>query len=631
MTKPAPLKGELLLWDWLPSRYTTCTFELGWLDTKLVLCAKNSSKFWHMSLMHIHKLVPEVKPSKEKVFDTSEGKTETRHILGRLSVYKTKLSLLPEYKIAMPLDWDDEFFTLLLWLSASAEKHAKSYKRELRKDWSSSISKKVQLSVLVKRIDNDFRNENKYINNDVRVGVTHNFKIQDKLSLDLLREGGFGNVYRLKNDEGVIVKQIKAETESLEEKEKKNINGERDVAQMARYEAKALALLHADGEHPNINKIRDAIHAKDGFWLFLQRCEQPSENWVEENISYKQKIVTEAIRSFVAGILSGFGKMHASGMVHLDQKAQNLYFHEGVVQIIDLGLVAGPGIDKGWRRRRDSTGTRGWFAPEEQALIGKVLSFRDLVLIDSYKVGLLLLRMLSRAFLPQDLWEKNFLGGYLMRWDKDKGQPVLSDEQDDDIKSLRAPIVLDSVALSSAVEAFGKEKSALWRICDALLPLIAVDPASRRDVQTTLSLLVKNGKLLSEKELADNNNFRDDERLWTPNSHDDGFEQLWSSEKEMDALDTKMLQFDYKFNQDDVKRYFELRQQLLSLGVHRSVIEKFHKSVVKSITNRYFDDGFSQKVKLDIEREKMSEEEKTAFDMYTILHSGFGVPQKELL
>ena len=94
-------------------------------------------------------------------------------------------------------------------------------------------------------------------------------------------------------------------------------------------------ILAAIGEHENIVRIVDALAARDGIYMFLEKGEEDLTDRAE-----RAKLTVQQFLLVALGILRGLAHMHNRRIFHLDIKPDNvLLFAGNVPKLIDFGLT----------------------------------------------------------------------------------------------------------------------------------------------------------------------------------------------------------------------------------------------------------------------------------------------------
>jgi len=148
-------------------------------------------------------------------------------------------------------------------------------------------------------------------------------------------------------------------------------------------------ILAAIGEHPNIVRITDALAARDGIYMFIEKGDEDLKDRAVRNTLTVQQSLQVAL-----GILEGLGHMHSRRIYHLDMKPENvLLFPGNVPKLIDFGLTICRAFDTkddaefNWK---GAVGTPGYVpkecwhsAPTKKGQLTEYLEKRD-----SYATGM---------------------------------------------------------------------------------------------------------------------------------------------------------------------------------------------------------------------------------------------------
>lgn len=118
-----------------------------------------------------------------------------------------------------------------------------------------------------------------------------------------------------------------------------------DVGEALVREARILAAI---GEHENIIRIIDALAARDGIYMFLEKGDGDLEDRAQG-----VKLTVQQFLLVALGTLKGLAHMHNRRIYHLDMKPANvLLFSGNIPKIIDFGLT----ISRGFDSREDALG-----------------------------------------------------------------------------------------------------------------------------------------------------------------------------------------------------------------------------------------------------------------------------------
>jgi hypothetical protein len=157
------------------------------------------------------------------------------------------------------------------------------------------------------------------------------------------------------------------------------------------HEAKAMACAHRLGRHPNILSLHGFEVFAGGVLMAFERLPVSAWSWLDTHVNGTP--APTAIRKMVHGVLSGYARLHEARVYHLDQKPANLMFRSnGEPVIIDFGIARSVHFDTEDLWSPIADGTTTWTEPQQWSKPPK--DSRTLELIDSFKVGLLLLRLL---------------------------------------------------------------------------------------------------------------------------------------------------------------------------------------------------------------------------------------------
>jgi hypothetical protein len=202
--------------------------------------------------------------------------------------------------------------------------------------------------------------------------------------LDRLGEGGFGVVYRARQEEPfrreVALKLIKLGMDS------------RRI--IARFEAERQALALMD--HPNIARIFDAGTAPDGRPYFVM--ERVNGTQITDYCDMRCSGVTERLNLFL-GVCQAVQHAHTKGMIHRDLKPSNILVAQideaPVPKVIDFGIahaITGTsGRQMALTELRLFLGTPHYMSPEQGGAGNGDIDTRS----DIYSLGILLYELLT--------------------------------------------------------------------------------------------------------------------------------------------------------------------------------------------------------------------------------------------
>ena len=130
-----------------------------------------------------------------------------------------------------------------------------------------------------------------------------------------------------------------------------------------RREARALARL----DHPGFVKVLDMGRETDIDYFVMELVDGPD---LARLLLLEGPVPVERARRWLAGVADALAAAHARGLVHRDIKPSNLLVDgEGGLRIVDLGIVGGRGLARGFdtedARTTPGLGTPRYMAPEQ--------------------------------------------------------------------------------------------------------------------------------------------------------------------------------------------------------------------------------------------------------------------------
>lgn len=188
-------------------------------------------------------------------------------------------------------------------------------------------------------------------NRDTRPGSR--LTIANRYEIDVDRPvgtGGMAIVYEghdLKTRRRVAVKTLRPEYQRDPESRKR-----------FRREARMMAFV----SHPNLVTIYDLIDASNGSWMVMEYVEGEDLRAI---LDAEGPFAPETVMEILDAVGSGLSHMHASNLVHLDVKPQNIIRQpDGTIKLIDFGLAQQAG---GPQEMIGGTafGTVAYLAPEQ--------------------------------------------------------------------------------------------------------------------------------------------------------------------------------------------------------------------------------------------------------------------------
>ncbi len=201
---------------------------------------------------------------------------------------------------------------------------------------------------------------------------------------DLLGEGGFGVVYRARQEtvlRDVAVKVIKPKYANSPEF-------------IRRFESEAQVVARL--EHPHIVPLYDYWRDPDGAYLVMRYLRGGS---LRDLIERQGKLETDLASKVLEQIGSALTFAHRNGVVHRDVKADNIFMDEdGNAYLSDFGIAKEVGADVG-DGQGNLVGTPAYLAPEQ--IRGEGAGPQS----DVYAFGIMLYEMLSgsRPFADETL------------------------------------------------------------------------------------------------------------------------------------------------------------------------------------------------------------------------------------
>ncbi len=202
--------------------------------------------------------------------------------------------------------------------------------------------------------------------------------------LEVLGEGGFGKVWKARQEEPVrrevALKIIKPGMDS------------REVLTRFEHERQALAMM----EHPGIARVFEAGATAAGRPYFVMEliAGEPVTRHCD-----RQRLDTPARLRLMADICAAVQHAHQKGIIHRDLKPSNVLITEqdgrAVVKIIDFGIAkaVNSGADSAHYHTRANQfiGTPAYMNPEQASLDGRDVDTRS----DIYSLGVLLYQLLT--------------------------------------------------------------------------------------------------------------------------------------------------------------------------------------------------------------------------------------------
>lgn len=207
----------------------------------------------------------------------------------------------------------------------------------------------------------------------VRLGdlLSGRYRLEQKIG-----EGGMGSVYLavdLELDRKVAVKLLA-----------KNLVGEADVVERFEREARLTAKL----DHPNIVPIYDVGRTGDRPFIVMKRLEGDT---LAGLLRHKGGLTADESLKLLRQLAAGLDYIHASGFIHRDIKAGNIFVSpEGHATILDFGILRAARGHEALTRTGVVMGTPHYMAPE-QALGSKDVDHR----VDLYALAVVMFECLT--------------------------------------------------------------------------------------------------------------------------------------------------------------------------------------------------------------------------------------------
>lgn len=177
--------------------------------------------------------------------------------------------------------------------------------------------------------------------------------IANRYEIDVNRPvgtGGMAVVYEgidLKSRRRVAVKTLRPEYQRDPESRKR-----------FRREARMMAFV----SHPNLVTIYDLVDASNGSWMIMEYVDGKNLRSV---LDEEGPLDPETVMEILDRVGSGLSHMHASRLVHLDVKPQNIIRQpDGTIKLIDFGLAQQSGIQQDMIGGT-AFGTVAYLAPEQ--------------------------------------------------------------------------------------------------------------------------------------------------------------------------------------------------------------------------------------------------------------------------
>ena len=149
-------------------------------------------------------------------------------------------------------------------------------------------------------------------------------RIGDYEIVEILGQGGMGQVYKVKN---VLSERIEAMKVLLP-----NMEGDSDLAERFLREIKVQAAF----DHPNIAKLYTALRSSNQLLMVMEYVEGVS---LEKMLAKGPLLVGEAV-NYAGQVLDALGYAHGRGVVHRDIKPANIMITpSGNVKLLDFGIA----------------------------------------------------------------------------------------------------------------------------------------------------------------------------------------------------------------------------------------------------------------------------------------------------
>ncbi len=149
-------------------------------------------------------------------------------------------------------------------------------------------------------------------------------RIGDYEIVEILGQGGMGQVYKVKN---VLSERIEAMKVLLP-----NMEGDSDLAERFLREIKVQAAF----DHPNIAKLYTALRSSNQLLMVMEYVEGVS---LEKMLAKGPLLVGEAV-NYAGQVLDALGYAHGRGVVHRDIKPANIMITpSGNIKLLDFGIA----------------------------------------------------------------------------------------------------------------------------------------------------------------------------------------------------------------------------------------------------------------------------------------------------